>query len=348
MTPAHSESSAMPTFATPAAFAAALAALPVPDEASRTAARDRQARLTKPLGALGRLEDIAVFIAGWQGTERPRLDRVQAVVFAGNHGVAAQGVSAYPPEVTVQMVANFEAGGAAINALTRACGADLSVVALDLDRPTGDITREPAMSVADCLGALNRGAAALTPDTQLLLVGEMGIGNTTPAAALCAQALGGTAQDWIGRGTGLDDAGLARKAAAVEAALALHGPACTDAFETLRRLGGREIAAMAGAILAARLARVPVLLDGFIACAAIAPLVRTAPHLTDHCLAAHCSAEAGHARLLAAFGLDPLLRLGLRLGEGSGAALAVPIVRAALATHDEMATFEEAAVANRP
>lgn len=335
----------MNRFADPAAFAAALAALPKADDASRDAAADRQSRLTKPAGALGRLEDIAVFMAGWQGCERPRVDTVQAVVFAGNHGVAAQGVSAYPPEVTVQMVANFKAGGAAINALTKACGADLSVVALDLDRPTGDITRAPSMSVEECLDALNRGADSLREGTQLLLVGEMGIGNTTPAAALCAQTLGGEVRDWIGRGTGLDDAGLARKAAAVEAALALHGPDCTTAFETLRRLGGREIAAMAGAILAARLRRVPVLLDGFIASAAIAPLARDNPDLTEHCLAAHCSAEAGHTRLLAALKLDPLLNLGLRLGEGTGAALAVPIVRAALAAHSEMATFQEAAVA---
>ncbi|EJL33218.1 nicotinate-nucleotide--dimethylbenzimidazole phosphoribosyltransferase [Novosphingobium sp. AP12] len=332
-------------FDDPAAFAAALAALPGPDAASRDAAWHRQSRLTKPAGSLGRLEDIALFMAGWQGTGRPRADRVQAVVFAGNHGVAAQGVSAYPPEVTAQMVANFEAGGAAINALTRACGAELSVVALDLDRPTGDITREPAMSAADCLDALNTGAASLKAGTQLLLVGEMGIGNTTPAAALCAQELGGEAGAWVGRGTGLDDRGLARKAAAVEAALALHGAACTDAFETLRRLGGREIAAMAGAILAARLARVPVLLDGFIASAAILPLARDNPAFTDHCIAAHRSAEAGHGRLLEALGLEPLLRLGLRLGEASGAALAVPIVQAALAAHNEMATFEEAAVA---
>ncbi|MGF7154123.1 nicotinate-nucleotide--dimethylbenzimidazole phosphoribosyltransferase [Novosphingobium gossypii] len=337
----------MTRFADPAAFAAALAALPATNQAARNAALQRQSCLTKPPGSLGRLEDIAVFMAGWQGRERPAADRVQAVAFAGNHGVAAQGVSAYPPEVTAQMVANFEAGGAAINVLTRACGATLSIVALDLDRPTGNIAREPAMSAEECLDALNRGAAALAPDTQLLLVGEMGIGNTTPAAALCAQAFGGDAAAWIGRGTGIDDHGLARKAAAVDAALSLHGPHCTDAFETLRRLGGREIAAMAGAFLAARLARVPVLLDGFIACAAIAPLAQANAQVTDHCLAAHCSAETGHARLLAALGLEPLLRLGLRLGEGSGAALAVPLVKAALAAHNGMATFEEAAVAGR-
>lgn len=328
-----------------AAFAAALADLPEPDLAALEAARARQAVLTKPLGSLGRLEEIAVFMAGWQGRARPRADRIRAVIFAGNHGVAARGVSAYPPEVTVQMVANFKAGGAAINALTAACGAQLAVVPLDLARPTEDITREPAMSEAECLAALNAGAAAVMADSDLFFVGEMGIGNTTPAAALAAQVFGGEAAEWIGRGTGLDDAGLARKAEAVAAALALHGADCTDAFETLRRLGGREIAAMAGAVLAARHLRVPVLLDGFIACAALAPLLADNAAFLGHCLAAHCSAEAGHVRLLERFGLDPLLHLGMRLGEGSGAAVAAQIVRSALAAHDGMATFAEAAVA---
>ncbi|MGO4165763.1 nicotinate-nucleotide--dimethylbenzimidazole phosphoribosyltransferase [Novosphingobium sp. YAF33] len=329
-----------------AAFAAALADLPGPDAPALAAARARQASLTKPAGSLGRLEDIAVFMAGWQGRIRPRAERIRAVVFAGNHGVAARGVSAYPSEVTAQMVANFEAGGAAINALTAACGAALSVVPLDLDRPTGDITREPALSEAECLEALDRGAAAVSADSDLFFVGEMGIGNTTPAAALTAQVFGGAAADWVGRGTGLDDAGVARKAEAVTAALALHGAACDDAFETLRRLGGREIAAMAGAVLAARHLRVPVLLDGFITCAAMAPLFAGNRDVLAHCLAAHCSAEAGHARLLDRFGLDPLLHLGMRLGEGSGAAVAAQIVRSALAAHDGMATFAEAAVAS--
>lgn len=334
-------------FADRAAFDAALGDLPAHDEAALGAARTRQGTLTKPEGSLGRLEDIAVFMAGWQGTAQPMLDHVQAVVFAGNHGVAARGVSAYPVEVTGQMVANFRTGGAAINALSDACGARLSIVALDLDRPTGDICEEPALCEEDCLAALNAGAAAVWPDTHLLFVGEMGIGNTTPAAALCAAALGGDAAAWCGLGTGIDAGGLSRKVAAVAQALDRHSPHCTDAFETLRRLGGREIAAMAGAILAARIMRVPVLLDGFITCAAIAPLVARQPRFTNHCLAAHCSAEAGHARLLEAFGLEPLLRLGMRLGEGSGAAVAVPIVRAALAAHNSMATFSEAAVAAR-
>lgn len=335
----------MIAFADRHAFLDALRDLPSTWANAEAAARVRQGELTKPAGSLGRLEDIAVFMAAWQNTPRPRLDRVQAVIFAGNHGVAARGVSAFPVEVTAQMVANFSAGGAAINVLARACGAELSIVPLDLDRPTGDIAQEAAMEEADCLDALNTGAAVVAANTQLLVVGEMGIGNTTPASALCAAAFGGDAARWCGRGTGVDEGGLSRKLAAVDAALALHRAHCSDPFETLRRLGGREIAALAGAMLAARLMRVPVLLDGFITCAAIAPLVATFPEFTRHCVAAHCSAEAAHEMLLSRFGLEPLLRLGLRLGEGSGAALAVPLVRAALATHNDMATFAQAAVA---
>lgn len=336
----------MTPFADRAAFEAVLRNLPAPSAAAAAAARLRQGQLTKPAGSLGRLEDLAVFMAGWQENAHPRLERVCAAVFAGNHGVAAHGVSAFPVAVTAQMVANFAAGGAAINVLARNCGAELSIVPLDLDRPTGDISREPAMSEAECLAALNAGAGAVAPGTQLLLVGEMGIGNTTSAAALCAAAFGGEAASWSGRGSGIDEAGLSRKLRAVEQALVLHRAHCVDAFETLRRLGGREIAAMAGAILTARLRRIPVLLDGFIACAAIAPLVARNPDFTGHCIAAHCSAEAAHAVLLERFGLEPLLRFGMRLGEGSGAALAVPLIRAAVATHTEMATFAEAQVAN--
>ena len=323
----------------------ALAALPAPDEVARSAAAARQAELTKPAGSLGRLEEIALFMAGWQGRQCPRADRIEIIVFAGNHGVAARGVSAFPAEVTAQMVANFRAGGAAINALARACGARLSVVALELDRPTGDISAQAAMSEAECLAALNAGARAVCADTDLLIVGEMGIANTTPAAALCAQSLGGAVADWVGRGTGIDADGLSRKARLVARAIQLHGPHCTSPFETLRRLGGREIAAMAGAILAARAQRMPVLLDGFICCAAIAPFAAAAPAIVDHCLAAHCSAEAAHARLLDRLGLRPLLHLDMRLGEASGAAVAAQIVRSALAAHAEMATFAEAAVA---
>jgi nicotinate-nucleotide--dimethylbenzimidazole phosphoribosyltransferase len=334
-------------FDSPQAFAARLADLPGPDAGAREAAAARQAQLTKPAGSLGRLEEIALFMAGWQGKERPALDRVRTAIFAGNHGVTRHGISAFPADVTVQMVANFEAGGAAINQLARAAGLELRVIALDLDRPTADFTEAPAMSADECLDALNRGAELVEPGLDLLTVGEMGIGNSTAAAALCARSLGGDVRDWVGPGTGLDPAGIARKVAVTEQALAKHADAPRTAFETLRRLGGREIAAIAGAVLAARHARVPVMLDGFIACAALAPLVADQPALAEHCLAGHCSAEPGHRRLLHQFSLTPLLQLGMRLGEGSGAAVAVPIVRAALATHNGMATFAEASVSGK-
>lgn len=333
-------------FDTPAAFAAALANLPGPDDRAVAAARDRQAQLTKPAGSLGRLENIALFLAGWQGHDRPRLDRGRVAIFAGNHGIAARGVSAFPPEVTAQMVGNFDAGGAAINALARAAGLELRVVAIDLDRPTGDIAETVAMSEAECLDALNLGAASVEAGLDLILPGEMGIGNSTPAAALCAASFGGNAGDWAGPGTGVVGEALAAKRALIDQALDLHRGDCVSAFEGLRRLGGREIAAMAGAMLAARHARVPVLLDGFIASAALAPLARWQPRIVDHCLAGHVSAEPGHQRLLRHLGLEPLLALGLRLGEGSGAAVAAGIVRAALAAHNEMATFAEAGVAS--
>ena len=332
-------------YANEAAFAAALASLPQADAGAVEAAAARQAVLTKPAGSLGRLEEIALFMAGWQGRERPRAERVRIAVFAGNHGVTARGVSAFPSAVTAQMVANFQGGGAAINALARACGAELVVVPIDLDRPTADFCDGPAMSEQECLDAINAGAATVSADCDLMIVGEMGIGNTTAAAALCAQLLGGAPVDWVGRGTGVDDAGVARKAEVVALAIARHGAQCDSAFESLRRLGGREIAAMAGAMLAARQLRVPMLLDGFIAGAAMVPLWRDNDAMTAHCLAAHVSAEAGHQRLLAALGLRPLLALDMRLGEASGAAVAAQIVRAALAAHGEMATFAEAAVA---
>lgn len=332
------------TFATLEDFEAALAAQTMPDQAAVDAAAARQAQLTKPAGSLGRLEEIALFLAGWQGRTRPAIDRGRVVVFAGNHGVAARGVSAFPPEVTVQMVANFEAGGAAINALAGAAGLDLKVVAIELDRPTADFTAAPAMSVEECLAALSAGAAAVDPELDLLVVGEMGIGNSTAAAALCARSLGGDAAMWVGPGTGVDRAGIDRKIAVVDAAIAFHADGPLTAFETLRRVGGREIAAIAGAIVRARQLRVPVVLDGFISCSAIAALWAQAPGITAHCLAGHCSAEPGHSRLLDHLGLDPLLRLGMRLGEASGAAVAVAVIRSALAAHGEMATFAEAGV----
>lgn len=335
----------MTTFASAEAFARALDDLPSADEQSREAAAARQAQLTKPPGSLGRLEDIAIFLAGWQQRERPAIEHGRAVVFAGNHGVVARGVSAFPPQVTAQMVANFAAGGAAVNALATAARLELNVVALELDRPTEDFTQTPAMSVEDCLTALNAGAAAVGDDTDLLVLGEMGIGNSTSAAALCTASFGGAPADWVGPGTGVGADGIARKVAVVEAAVALHHEHLTDPFEILRRIGGREIAAIVGAVVAARRRRIVTVLDGFICTSALAPLAVRWPEIVDHCIAGHCSAEPGHARLLARLGLDPLLRLDMRLGEGSGAAVAVGVIRAALAAHDRMATFTEAGVA---
>lgn len=323
----------------------ALAAMPAPDTAAIAAASARQAELTKPPGSLGMLEDIVLFLAGWQGRERPALADVRAVVFAGNHGVATHGVSAFPPEVTAQMVANFSAGGAAINALSRAAEIDLHIVPLDLDRPTADFTCAAAMTEAECLAAMSAGAATVEPGLDLFIAGEMGIANTTSAAALAARAFGGSGAFWVGRGSGVDAAGVERKAAVIDAGLELHGDAGLSPFEILRRLGGREIAAMAGAMLRARMLRVPVLLDGFVATAAIAPFAAACPGVTDHCLAGHRSAERGHGLLLERLEIAPLLSLGMRLGEGSGAAVAVHILRAAVAVHAEMATFAEAGVA---
>jgi nicotinate-nucleotide--dimethylbenzimidazole phosphoribosyltransferase len=336
----------MSGFASVAAFEAALRHLPMADADATAGARARQSSLTKPAGSLGRLEEIAVFLAGWQGNPQPVIEQGRATIFAGNHGFVIHGVSAFPASVTAAMVGNFSAGGAAINALAAAAGLELEVVALDLDRPTADFTVAPAMDEAECLSALAAGAAVVKPGLDLLIVGEMGIGNSTAAAAICARSYGGTPAQWVGPGTGVDAGGIARKVAVVERALAFHNAAPRTPFETLRRLGGREIAAIAGAVLEARRQRLPVVLDGFISCSAIAPLAMAAPAITDHCLAGHCSAEPGHIRLLEHLGLDPLLSLGMRLGEGSGAAVAVSVIRAALATHNGMATFAEAGVAD--
>ncbi len=334
-------------FPTPRALEALLSGAPGPDHAAREAAIARQAQLTKPAGSLGRLEDLGVWLSGWQGTARPRIERADIIVFAGNHGVVAEGVSPFPAAVTQQMVANFEAGGAAINALARAFGLGLRVVPLELDRPTGNLAREPAMSEEDCLAALRIGAAAVDGRADAYVLGEMGIGNTTVAAALAAAVLGGSGADWAGAGTGLDPSGVAQKAGVIDRALALHRPHFTSAFEILRRVGGREQTAIAGAILQARLVRRPVILDGFVVTAAASVLTRSHTDALSHCVAGHVSAERGHRRLLERLDLVPLLDLGMRLGEGTGAAIAVSILRAAAATQSGMATFAEAGVSDR-
>lgn len=331
-------------FATLADFTAELAALPAPDPVAVAAAVARNGQLTKPMGALGRLEELAIWVAGWQGTARPAINQPQVIVFAGNHGISALGVSAFPAEVTVQMVANFRAGGAAINQLSACFGASMAVHALDLERPTADFTQTAAMTEAEVVAALATGWNAVDSGADLLVVGEMGIGNTTVAAAMAAALFGGAAQDWVGRGTGVNDAGLERKAQVVEAGLLRHRAVLGAPLQVLRCLGGREIAAMVGAMARARVRGVPLILDGFIACAAAAVLHRLVEGGLDHAVAGHQSGEAAHGKLLAALGKTPLLGLGLRLGEGSGAALAIGVVKAAVACHSGMATFGEAGV----
>lgn len=318
--------------------------LPGPDRAAAARAAEREPQLTKPPGSLGRLERLTEWLCAWQGRYPPTLSRPAARVFAANHGVAVQGVSAYPSEVTAQMVANFQAGGAAVNQLCQVFDVDLAIEAIALDDPTADFTIAPAMTEAVFADAFNQGLMAVGSDSDVLAVGEMGIGNSTAAAALAHALFGGNASEWTGPGTGVHGAALRRKIEVVEAGVTLHCAAASDPLDLLRRLGGRELAAIAGAIVGARLARVPVLLDGFICTAAAAPLAAAQAGALDHCQAAHVSAEPGHRQLLRQLGKEPLLDLGMRLGEASAAVLAVAVLRAAVACHNGMATFGEAGV----
>ncbi len=318
--------------------------LPSADQEATLGALDRNAQLTKPAGSLGKLEDIAVWYASWRGHARPTIQSPQIVIFAGNHGVCAQGVSAFPAEVTQQMVYNFQAGGAAINQLSKCFGATLDVIALDLENPTADFTQGPAMSEAELVSSLQAGWDAVDVNADILITGEMGIGNTTAAAAIAMALFGGTAHDWVGRGTGVDDEGLARKASAVTRGLAAN-PDATSGIEALRCFGGRELVAMAGAVVRARTLKIPVIMDGFICTAACATLQAIDTAALDHVIAGHASAEQAHQRLLAHLNKEAVLQMNMRLGEGSGAATALGIVQAAVACHSGMATFAEAGVA---
>ncbi|MCP5075330.1 MAG: nicotinate-nucleotide--dimethylbenzimidazole phosphoribosyltransferase [Rhodobacteraceae bacterium] len=337
---------AVAPFSTLADFRGLLGAMPGANAAAASAATERNGQLTKPPGALGRLEEIAIWYASWRGQAAPKISNPQVVVFAGNHGVAARGVSAFPPEVTEQMVLNFQHGGAAINQLCKTFGAQLDVQALDLDQPTADFTQGPAMSEPEVVAALQTGWESVDAGADLFVAGEMGIGNTTSAAAIANALFGGQAEDWVGRGTGVTTEGLALKAQVVKEGLQANPEADEDALQALRCLGGRELAAMAGAIAAARHHSIPVIIDGFICSAAAATLEKAQAGALDHCVAGHRSAEAAHAVILTNLGKDPLLSLGLRLGEGSGAALAIGVLQGALACHSGMATFAEAGVSD--
>jgi len=314
------------------------------DEAAVAAVRARDAQLTKPEGSLGQLEYLVEFLARWQGKPSPTMDDPMVAIFAANHGVTDQGVSAFPRDVTRQMVNNFTKGGAAISRICALHEINLRVFELALDMPTGDITVVPAMDERTSAATIAYGMEAIAGDVDLLCIGEMGIGNTTVAAAVYAALYGGTGADWVGRGTGVDAAGLRRKADAVDRALARHAGRLGTPFEILSCLGGREIAAMLGAIIATRHQKVPVIVDGFVATAAAALAHAVSPGAIDHCLFAHVSAEAGHAKALEAMGRRGLLDLGMRLGEGTGAALAAVLCKTALDLHKTMATFAEAAV----
>ncbi len=336
------------------------------DTNARAAAEARQAQLTKPPGSLGRLEQLAVDFAGWQGRSVPAIDRIGLAVFAADHGVAAQGVSAFPQSVTAQMVANFAAGGAAVAVLARRAGANMTVVNLgtvsatahvpgvvnhDLAPGTADFTEAPAMSQATLAKALAVGAHHVTPNLSLFVGGEMGIANTTSAAAVYAALAGREAATVVGRGTGVNDAGLAAKQTAVHRGLTQHAPAWAgqdqaNATQTiLRCLGGLEIAALTGAYIAAAQRSVPVVVDGFIASVAALAAARINPGVADWLVYGHRSAEAGHAQVLADLNAQPLLDLGMRLGEGSGAMMAVPVIQNALVLHAGMATFAEGGLA---
>ena len=315
------------------------------DQAARADCIAREPTLTKPAGSLGRLEEITLHLSSWQGYHPPRLDRIQACIFAGNHGVASLGVSAFPAAVTEQMVINFQNGGAAINQLCRLFDIDLTAYDLELDHPTADFTRGPAMSESEAIESFEIGFDAVEEGTDLLILGEMGIGNTTSAAALCMALFGGQAEDWTGRGTGVGDEQLKRKIDVVRKGV-LSNPT-DDPLTMLSNLGGRELAAIVGAVTSARLKHIPVILDGYVCTAAASVLHAVRKDALDHCLVGHVSAEPGHKRLLEKLEKRALLDLDMRLGEGSGAAVAIGLVKAALACHSGMATFGEAGVSNK-
>ncbi len=315
--------------------------LPSPDETAAAAVRDRATQVLRPTGALARMDEVAAWLAGWQRTARPRVEAPAALVFVADHGVAAEGVSAYPAEVTEAMLRALRDGVATASVMARTIGAPVAVHDVGVGAPSGNLLREPALGEERfhrCLEAGRRAVAEIEAD--LLVLGEMGIANTTPAAAVCAALFGGPAEEWTGRGTGVDEATYARKVAVVDAARRRVGDAAGP-IEALRELGGAELVAIVGAAIEARRRSIPLVLDGFVVTAAVAPLEVARPGALDHCLAGHCSGEPGHRLLLDKLGKAPLLDLGLRLGEGSGALAAVPLVKLAAACVTDVATFKE-------
>ena len=310
-------------------------------------ARDFQKQLTKPEGSLGKLEDIAIWMAGWQKTIKPTIKNPHCIIFAGNHGISNKGVSAYPSEVTAQMVENFKQGGAAINQLCKLAKIKLSEIPEDLDKPTMDFSESKAMSEEEVFSFMQLGFDSVNQDCDLLLLGEMGISNTTAATAIACALFKKPVEAWTGIGTGLDEKRLANKISVIKSAIELHGQNFKSPESILATLGGRELAAIVGSIIAARLLRIPVLLDGFICTSAAATLTIFDNKILDHCLVSHLSTEPGHYGILSYLNKKPILDLNLRLGEGSGAAIASLIIKSSIAIHNGMATFNEAGVSQK-
>ncbi|GAB3258985.1 nicotinate-nucleotide--dimethylbenzimidazole phosphoribosyltransferase [Alteromonas gracilis] len=315
--------------------------LPAPDDGARAAVAERAAQVLRPAGALARLDAVAAHVAAWQRSSEPAVRRPVGLVAAADHGVAVAGVSAYPTEVTAAMTAAFRAEVATVSALARVAGAELAVLDVGVGRPTADIRTEDALTperAAAIVAEARERVAAL--DADLLVLGEMGIGNTTAASAVSLALLGGSAEDWVGPGTGVSGAAREAKVDACHRAAARVASE-RDPVEVLRRVGGAELLALAAACVEARRRSLPVLVDGFVVTAALLPLSLARPGALDHCLAGHRSPEPGHTRLLDHLGLDPLLDLGMRLGEASGAMAAVPLVAMACAAVVEVPTFAE-------
>lgn len=316
--------------------------LPTCDQASQNAVRDRANNVLRPTGALKTLDEIAILIAGWHATSAPRISRPAALVFAADHGVAiANNVSAYPTEITASMLKAYQSGKSTLSVFAEIAGATVHAVDVGVGRPTNDIQIEAAMSEQRFDEAITTGRNAVEQlDTDLLVLGEMGIGNTTAAAAITAAILGGETKSWVGRGTGVDDQGMASKCSTVDRAIT-RIKETKDPLEILRQVGGAEIAAMAGALVAARLRRLPVVIDGYVVTSAALPLHQISSTALDHCLFGHCSAEQGHRKVLQHLNKSPLLDLSMRLGEGSGAMAAVPLIAMACAGVTEVPTFQE-------
>ena len=317
------------------------------DESYASKAKDHQKNLTKPLNSLGKLEEFAIWMAGWQRKIKPTMKNPHCIIFAGNHGISSKGVSAYPSEVTAQMVENFRSGGAAINQLCKLAELFLSVVPIDLENPTRDFSEELAMSEKDVIYAMQLGSDSVPKDCDFLVLGEMGISNTSSATAISCALFDEPAETWTGFGTGLNAEELSTKISVIKSGLTLHGKNFDKVESILAAYGGREIAAIAGSVISARVRGIPVLLDGFICTAAAATLTLFDKKILDHCFISHVSTEPGHSGLIKHLNKDPILDLNLRLGEGSGAAVASLIIKSALVTHNGMSTFSEAGVSEK-